>query len=274
MTSESQEVEDFSMYDAGYELHKRIIAAVIFKSESCIVFMDRERKLGWETNSKHDREAEDFGSVMGRVDLLLSTPDELLTPGQWKAFQRLIGGAIARLLDDARSDNANPILDKAEAYVKTRTTERARMWFVSSAFLVSVVALLGQASLLLFRDALQRRLGLPTLEIALAIPMGALGAFLSMGLRITKLDIDAMAGAGVHYFEGAVRAVAGMTGALFITLCVKANILLSTINGTDKRLPFLLVLAGLAGASERLVPNMIKKVEGTLIVDDSGKRGR
>jgi hypothetical protein len=60
-----------------------------------------------------------------------------------------------------------------------------------------------------------------------------------------------------------------MTGGLFVALCVKGNIVLGVINATDKKLAVLLVLAGFAGASERLVPNMIKKVEGTLIPDSS-----
>jgi hypothetical protein len=263
----NSEVDDFSNYSEGDALDKKTIATVIFKSESCIVFVDKALNLAWLINSSYGDDPKDFGAVMGRVDLLLSTPGDLLTPSQRGAFQRLIGGAIARLLDDKVGNNANSILDKAEAYLKTRTTERARIWFLSSAFLVSAFVLLFEALLVVFREAIQQRVGMTAFEIALAVPMGALGASLSMALRITKLDIDAMAGKGVHYFEGAVRVIAGMTGALFVALCVKANILLGTLNATDKRLPFLLILGGFAGASERLVPNMIRKVEGTLIVE-------
>jgi hypothetical protein len=39
------------------------------------------------------------------------------------------------------------------------------------------------------------------------------------------------------------------------------------MNATDKTLPFLLVLGCIAGASERLVPNMIKKVEEPFEID-------
>jgi hypothetical protein len=266
------EIEDFTVLGEGDVLNKKTITTVIFKSETCIVFLDQRQNSVWMTNSNYGDFAEDFGSVIARVDLLNSTPSDLLTQSQHEAFQRLIGGAIARLLDDQEGDNAVLILEKAETYLKTRTTERARKWFLSSAFAVCGVALLCAALLFVLRGPVQQRIGVTAFEIALASLMGTLGALLSIVLRVTRLDIDAMAGAGVHYFEGAVRTIAGMFGALLVALSVKAGILLGIINSTDKRLPFLLVLGIVAGASERLVPNIIKKVEGTLIVDRFPKK--
>jgi hypothetical protein len=266
------EVPDFSVYSEGDPLEGKTIALIIFKSVTCIVFIDEQRTLTWLTNSEYGDYAEEFGDVMGRIDSSLSIPRDLLSENQREVFQRLVGSALARLLDDKEADNANLMLDKADAYLRTRTTERARIWFLSSALLVTAIALLGGSLLLIFRDAIQQRLGVSAFEVGLALPMGALGAFLSMVLRVTKLDIDALAGATVHYFEGAVRVFAGMTGGLFVALCVKANILLGAINVTDKKLAALLVLAGFSGASERLVPNMIKKVEGTLIPDSSERK--
>src|ERR1044071_8953579 len=227
------------------------------------------KTLTWLTNSAYGDFADEFGDVMARIDSTLSIPRDLLSENQREAFQRLVGSALARLLDDKEADNANAMLDKADAYVRTRTTERARIWFLSSALLITAIAALGGFLLLIFRNAIQQRVGASAFEIGLALPMGALGAFLSMVFRATKLNIDALAGATVHYFEGAVRIFAGMTGGLFVALCIKANILLGVINTTDKKLAALLVLAGFSGASERLVPAMIKKVEGTLIPDSS-----
>lgn len=271
-TEEESEILDFSCYSIGDSLDKRKIATVIFKSEPCIVFIDQDRKLAWLSNLTPDKYAKDFGTVMGRVDLLLSTPDDLLTLSQQEAFRRLIGGAIARLLDDAESSNANSILDKAEAYLRTRTTERARIWFLSSALLIAGMAVLIGVVLVVFRTTVQSRIGITAFEVSLATLMGSVGAFLSLGRRVSTLSVDAMAGAGVHYCEGAIRATAGMAGALLVGLCVKSNVVLGVINESGRGLAFLLVLGCIAGASERLVPNIIKKVEGTLVVDGSDKK--
>jgi hypothetical protein len=265
------EVDDFTVFSEGDSLDKKTIDTIIFQSRTFIVFIDKNQNLYWQTNSNYEEYSDDFGAVMGRVDLLLSTPQGLLTIRQGVAFRRLIGGAIARLLDDSSSENANPILDNAEKYLRTRTTERARIWFLSSTFAIALVSALIALLLIVFHESVQRRLGTTGFAIVLATLMGSVGALLSLAWRVTKLKVDAMAGAGVHYFEGAVRAVAGMTGALVVALCVKSNILLGLVNATDNSLAFLSVLGAIAGASERLVPYTIKKVEGTLIVDGSEK---
>jgi hypothetical protein len=271
VSSQTCTEEDYSTCSEGDVLESYTIAKVIFKSQTSIVFTDRSDDLVWRMNDDYGADPPDFGVVMGRVDLLYSIPDDLLTRRQRESFRRLLGSAVARLLDDRCGYNALPILDNAEAFLRTRTTERARIWFLSSAGLVTFLALLGSLLLYLFRNPLQARLGVTAFEVALAITMGALGALLSMARRITKLDIDPMAGPGIHYFEGAVRVLAGMAGALFIALCVKANIVLGAINSSDNSLAFLLVVAAVAGASEMLVPSLIKKVEGTLIVDGTEK---
>jgi hypothetical protein len=262
-------IPDFTVLNEGDPFKKKIIAKLIFQSETCIVYLDQNLKVCWMTNSEYGHYAQDFGAVRARADLLKSIPRELLADTQFEALQRQVGAAMAGLLDDKISDNANSILDKAETYLRTRTTERARRWFLSAAFCVTGGALLVATLLMLFRGTIQPRIGLNGFEIALATLMGSLGAVLSMVLRMTKLDIDAMAGSGVHYFEGAVRSLAGMAGAFLVALCVKADVVLGVINDTSNTLPFLLALGVVAGASERLVPNLIKKVEGTLIVDKS-----
>src|SRR5262249_33301891 len=141
------EILDFSVYSEGDRLDEKTIALIIFKSVTCIVFVDEARTLTWLTNSGYGDYAEEFGDVMGRMDLLLSIPRDLLSENQREVFQRLVGSALARLLDDKEASIANSMLDKADAYLRTRTTERARIWFLSSASVATTIALLAGALL-------------------------------------------------------------------------------------------------------------------------------
>lgn len=263
---------DFTILNVGDVFNGRTIKRIILQSDTCIVFLDLEANVNWQTGDEYGAFADDFGAVRSRAGSLESIPNDLLAPSQREALQRMIGEALAGVLDDKASDNANSILAQAEIFVKARTTERARRWYLSSAFAVCAIAVLLALALLGMREPVQQRIGLAGFEVILATLMGALGAVLSMILRVSKLDIDAMAGSGIHYFEGAVRTTAGMAGAFLVALCVKGNILLGIINATDQTIPFLLAIGVVAGASERLVPNIIKKVEGTLIVESPDKK--
>jgi hypothetical protein len=55
-----------------------------------------------------------------------------------------------------------------------------------------------------------------------------------------------------------------MAGGVLLALAVKSNLVLGTVNASDKSLVLLLAIAVVAGASERVVPDLIKKVEGTI----------
>jgi len=95
--------------------------------------------------------------------------------------------------------------------------------------------------------------------------MGSLGALISVLLRSDQLEIDASAGRRVHYFEGIMRALIGALAGLLFVLAVKSNVLLGAINRSDKAFTILLAVSIVAGASERLLPNLINQISAILV---------
>ena len=272
-TTHQSEEDNFLIFNEGQTeptLNKRI-KTLILKDQGFIVYLDDDLCVQWATNKHYSNFAVDFGSVTNRAGYLEETSKGLLSPSQHISFQRLIAESIARLLDDRSSGNAQAILDKAEAYLKARTSERARIWFIVAAAIVTGLALVGLLALWIFRDIVKINLGLTAFELALSACIGSLGALISVVLRLRELNVDALAGRGVHYFEGAARVIAGMAGALLIGLAIKSNLILGTINSSDKSLALLLAVSVIAGASERIVPNLIKKVEGTISGDGANR---
>ncbi|MDT5063468.1 MAG: hypothetical protein QOH63_3927 [Acidobacteriota bacterium] len=262
---------DYSEGDIEPTLKKRI-KHLIQKDREFIVYLDDEYFVNWVTNGRsYGDYAPDFGAIMSRVGYLESTSRGLLSNNQLEALELIIGDGVARLLDDRNSTYATASLDKAEEYLKARTTEHARTWYISAAAAVSAFALVCGFIFWLLRDWIQGRIGLVAFAVLLGASAGSLGALISIISRMGKIDIDALAGKRIHYFEGGVRIIAGMAGAILVTLAVKANILLGALDSAEKSLPLLLVVAMVAGASERIVPNLIKTVEGTISVDSSAK---
>lgn len=272
-TTHQSEEDNFLIFNEGQTeptLNKRI-KTLILKDQGFIVYLDDDLCVQWTTNQHYGDFASDFGNVTNRAGYLEETANGLLSPIQHKSFQRLLAESIARLLDDRSSVNAQSILDRAEAYLKARTTERARIWFIVAATIVTSLALVGLLILWIFRDVVKFNLGPTAFELALSACIGSLGALVSVVLRLRELNVDALAGRGVHYFEGTARVIAGMAGALLIGLAIKSNLILGTINSSDKSLALLLAVSVVAGASERIVPNLIKKVEGTISGDGTNQ---
>jgi hypothetical protein len=261
------DVQSFMIFNEGQlepTLNKRI-KTLILKTHQFIVYLDEELCVQWAANINEDDFATDFGAVTNRASYLEETAKGLLSSSQHTSFQRLIAESIARLLDEGNSANAQAILDKAESFLKIRSTERARTWFIVAAAAITSLALASILMLWIFRNGVRERIGLTAFELAIATGIGSLGALISVVLRLRQLNVDAFAGKGVHRFEGVMRVIAGMAGALLIGLAVKSNLILGAINSSEKSLALLLAVSIVAGASERIVPNLIKKVEGTIL---------
>lgn len=256
---------------------KKDIKTLIIKDEAFIVYLDKEMCVQWSTNRKYDpaRFSVDFGKVTNRIGLLESLSKYLLSDPQLEIIRRLLGEGMARLIDDSHSANAQAILDEAEKYLRDRSVERGRIWYISAAAVATILILLFTFLFWIFRDSLLPNLGYTAIEVAIGTGLGSLGAFISILLRIAKLNIDSLAGMPVHLFEGAIRIIAGTAGALLFAVAIKSNLILGAINSQEKSLALLVAICLVAGASERLVPNLIKNIEGTVLGDSSiDKEGR
>lgn len=100
-------------------------------------------------------------------------------------------------------------------------------------------------------------------EIIIGALTGGVGALFFVVQRSNKILMDPAAGRWIHYLESCSRILAGVLGAFLIALAIKENILLGVTTDLSPSNSFiiLLVLCFCAGASERLVPGFIKKIE-------------
>lgn len=134
-----------------------------------------------------------------------------------------------------------------------RHSELSRKWYLVtalSAATIALVVMIGNWSLL--PNASYR-------ELVHCIALGALGAGFSLIARLTQIDMDYAAGWLLHSLEAASRVVAGAIGAYVMLLAVQAGIILPDLKASQAAL-YLLCFA--AGSSERLVPNLIRSMEG------------
>jgi hypothetical protein len=202
-----------------------------------------------------------YGSV-SRRETNLEVMSALLLKDRVQLFvcRSMLGESFVRLFDDGDAVNANVVLDQAEAFLSARSRERARIWSLASTALTTV--LLGGLGFLLFW-ALRGRPA--TAELSLAAGAGTLGAFVSVLLRSANLGTDVFAGSRVHYVDGAMRVVVGAAAGLIFTLAIKADLLLGLVNRSENRLAVLAIVALVAGASERLLPSLIRQLEGKLV---------
>ena len=132
------------------------------------------------------------------------------------------------------------------------------MWYLASSFVVTFVSFAGGFLIWMANNGVDAG----AQALAQSVPFGALGAAISIVTRTSKITLDAAAGMLIHFVEGAARIIVGLAGGLIIALAAKANLIMGfsqLMNGNAHSL--LIVLCFAAGASERIVPTLIQKIE-------------
>ena len=240
---------------------------IVSNSGKYVVFLDKDCDLDWETTDEYDNvvseeQKKKFNIIKNEVDRLESIPLEHLDEKIRINYKRQLGEALVRAFD-FDYENAHKMLEHAEAFICKRNVEESRVMFMQSSGIATAIALIAIAVLWLFKDFFSQLLGVTVFYLSISFFAGAVGAFLSVIMRLGKFKPDYNASKRLHYFEGVCKILAGMISALIVALCIKSAILLPVFTQIESTY-IAMILGGLvAGASERFVPSIISKLDNT-----------
>jgi hypothetical protein len=236
---------------------------LIYASPDFMVWLDKHHDLDWKTSPELDKRnedlKEDLGRIFNNIARLQAIPIDQLCESQKLAGRKLIGEGIARAL---KRDivNAEAMLAEAHAFILARNEERARLWYLTAAGISAGVFGLLLIYLWCSRRSLSEPLGSRALITFLGASCGALGALLSILLRLGRIALDPAAGPALHYLEGAGRVIVGAMTAGVCAVAIKTGLFLPILNAPALE-PAILLACFLSGASERMLPRFVKQVE-------------
>lgn len=259
-------VDDFSPFcegDIEPRLNKRIKVLIDSTSEY-IVYLDEEFYVEWAYIRLPVEIPPGFDNIANRIGHLETLSITQLAKVQREPFARLLGEAMARVIGGGTEEEAIAVLENAESYLTSRGTENARLWYLGGAGILSALSLVIAVVLLAIRSQIQSAQLLDAVSILAGALMGGIGAFLSISARAESIRLDPVAGQRIHRIEGMVRVAVGLLGALFLALAIKANLILGISQTWPHPFLALLIFCIVAGASERLVPGLIKNMENSL----------
>ncbi|MGA2261080.1 MAG: SET domain-containing protein [Acidobacteriota bacterium] len=244
----------------------KTINTLIEATEDWIVYLDADLSVEWAQND-NIAETESFGAIANMVAYYESLSSELLAKRHIEPFHRLLGESLARSYEN-HTERANEILTRAKEYMDARSKERAKMWYLCSS--ASVVTCVSIVILLVkcFYAHFYLWAGPAWTDIIIGSLFGSIGAFISIISRSSEISVNAAAGLKIHIIDGLARVFVAMLGAFLVAVCLKANLVLSMPNGLDSPRLYLIAFCIVAGASERIVPDLIQKVGGTIDAKD------
>ena len=234
---------------------------LIQKSDSFIVYLDKSGEICWSTTEDQNYPT-DYGMVIQQMKMLENLSHNLFLPKQRKKFNVLLGEAFARALDDSDSTNALIMFGQIEASIKQYGKQRLRTQYVLGSILTTVACIVAFCLSWFFRDDIIERIGPGAFTIMISSLCGGIGAFVSSFWRTIKFDGDITIPVAVYRLDGFLRIFYGCIAGLIMTIAIRSNMVLGLVNDSaELTLSLSCFFATMAGASESVIPSVIKKIE-------------
>ena len=202
---------------------------LILLDKDFIVFIDDDLDVDWQTTEAYDtrghKNETQHNDILNAVARLEATPCSELPYSIRLQYKRLVGEGIARSLAHDYG-NAKTILHTAEKYIRDRSEETSRYWYLTASTVMAALALAIGMLVVIFRDRVIAVLGRDGTWLCVAVAAGSAGALLSVIARSGKLKFDSSAGRRLHYLEGASRIWAGGLSGFVVALAMQSGFIL------------------------------------------------
>lgn len=230
---------------------------VVFACNDFVVFIDDALEVDWITSDSYDRQMDAiqkdprWAELNSAITESQSIGVKQLGRGRCKALRRQLGTAMQLGLG-GNLEGAVKAITVARAFLQKIQSEisRSRV-IVSSAVSAGLVTMIAGAIAWFGK--------MPSwTELAVCSASGAWGSWLSISLRIDRLQLDPSDSLCMHVLEAARRIGVGAVAGPFLLIGAKVGLVLSFARNGGASAAALMGL--IAGFSERRLPAMIGKL--------------
>lgn len=230
----------------------RVIQAIFAHFDSYVIYqaenrLEIEGDLGPFDNSQ---------VVQDRVESATALcPDE--SRARTACFKSIAAALAACMAGDEKT--ATTLLDKLVARMSQRAVEIGRLFYLAGT--VATALLIGLVVLIVYFSQLPAR-SLPTLLTYMAF-FGGLGGTMSVAANLRHIQVNKDSGIAFNVVAGASRGIIAVLAGLFAYLAIKSELMLGVL-AESNGLVGLLCGGFVAGFSETLVPNTLRRADGRL----------
>ncbi|MEX3693848.1 hypothetical protein AB3X91_33830 [Paraburkholderia sp. BR14263] len=276
-TKKAEEKGFLYLREGGYdhELDKQV-RKIIFVEEKQAVYLDTRYDVQWLLD-RDDLSMSEFGKVQTEVTYL--ELESSFLSGEKRPLlhvRSLLGEAYARVMQTGDAAAADAALAYARRILDQKNPDVSYGWYFGTTAWVGFGAFIAGFSLWLARrtEWISHGLGPTAFEILMCAIAGGLGALLSVAVRANNLKLNAVAGPRAHRYEALGRILVGMASASLLVLALKSRLFLAPLAIGSGHWPTLLLLSGLAGLSERVIPSLVSRFDTAIHTGEASTQGK
>ena len=176
-------------------------------------------------------------------------------------YKFLLAEAFTRILHDKSVIQARDIIDRVARRVEKQGKELLKQYYAIASLTIAVFICFLIWLSKYNKEFIETRYGVAEYEIWMTMLFGGIGAFIFTIIRLRKYEADIEISKYVHILDGTLRIFYGIIFGLVMAIAVKSNLLLGFLNQIDRSIYVSVFLGLCAGASEIIIPGLIKQIE-------------
>lgn len=237
------------------------IGTIVLQMSSLIVYLDSEGVIQWSTSAGYHNWNAHFGEIQSSISYWESVCNKVFKPSDAYIYKSLLAEGYARILDDRDYQMALSAIEAGKDGIQKHGSEILKQQYLLSSFLCALVTGLAIIIIVINKKnvALILNNRVELYEIMLASLFGGIGAFVFSSLKIKTYKPELVISKELHRIDGGLRVVYGIITGVIAVLAVKSNFALGFL--PTHSMYTLCFIGIIAGASDMLIPNLIKKVE-------------
>lgn len=230
------------------------VSNILGQSSRASVYTTEDNHLRWEYFENGEDLPPELMPAVALFDRLMADIARSVPHHNQTSTYHQLGKALFSVLDTG-PDHID-CFDECQAFIRAKATQKARLVYIVACFCCALVFSLIAISILLWVTQ-------PNASVAaLGALGGAMGALISVFQRSNDISVEPLAGIPYLILQGSARTVLGILFGLFLVCASQANLLLGLVSTSQLAL---FCFATVAGFSERLVPELLRKFESTNI---------
>lgn len=256
---------NYNEFKAGYkdeELNK-VVKELVTASDNYVVYIDEDNRIQWGyhlENGVFDKNA--WGEVINEVMYWESINEKLFDDDDKYELNSLLAESLVRVLEGSNYYIASKILEKSVERIKEKGKLLLRGKYMRAGIRSFVVALV----LLLFFtricfNNLLECFSQQSYDYIIAGLLGSIGGFVSMLISSRNYKPSIVSDNRLHSLDGFSRILLGCLAGFIVAMGIKANMVFGFVNDLDNARQATFFICTIAGASEVILPNIIKQVE-------------
>jgi hypothetical protein len=183
-------------------------------------------------------------------------------------YKTILAEGYARLFSEGNLKLARDVINRGANTITIQGSEKLKQYYSFAATIFTILV----ACMIFFsrwnKLWIVSNFGIEEYIIWMTMLFGGIGAYVFTTIKSKNYKPNIEISKKIHAFDGGLRIFYGVIAGLIIAIAIRSNLVLGFLNKIEKSVYVMVFVGVCAGASDLIIPNIVKQVEKKSMTSD------